>query len=455
MKRKGNILIIDDNEEILFSLKVLLSKDFDNIITLNSPKQVPNLLRTQKFDVYILDMNFTAEIQSGNEGFFWMKEILNHDTDAIIIFITAFAGIELAVKAIKEGATDFIEKPWDNRKLLTTVINAFNLRKSRSKITLLEKKHLHLQKDTFNKTQIVKGNSVSMKKVNKVVDKVSKTDANVLVFGENGTGKQVIAYEIHNKSHRKNASFVSIDMGAIPESLFESELFGHVKGAFTDATEDRMGKIELASGGTLFLDEIGNLPLNLQSKLLTVLQTRTLNRLGSNDPVEVDIRLISASNQNLNELSENGQFRVDLLYRINTVQIDLPPLRERKADIKPMINFFLNSLKSKYNKPDLLLTESAFKKLVNYDWPGNVRQLKHTIENLVILSEKETISSADVIFKSSVKKNTSKISANFYENEKEHIKYVLDRNKGHLSKSANELGIARTTLYRKIEKYDL
>ena len=455
MKRKGNILIIDDNEEILFSLKVLLSKDFDNIITLNSPKQVPNLLRTQKFDVYILDMNFTAEIQSGNEGFFWMKEILNHDPDAIIIFITAFAGIELAVKAIKEGATDFIEKPWDNRKLLTTVINAFNLRKSRSKITLLEKKHLHLQKDTFNKTQIVKGNSVSMKKVNKVVDKVSKTDANVLVSGENGTGKQVIAYEIHNKSHRKNASFVSIDMGAIPESLFESELFGHVKGAFTDATEDRMGKIELASGGTLFLDEIGNLPLNLQSKLLTVLQTRTLNRLGSNDPVEVDIRLISASNQNLNELSENGQFRVDLLYRINTVQIDLPPLRERKADIKPMINFFLNSLKSKYNKPDLLLTESAFKKLVNYDWPGNVRQLKHTIENLVILSEKETISSADVIFKSSVKKNTSKISANFYENEKEHIKYVLDRNKGHLSKSANELGIARTTLYRKIEKYDL
>ncbi len=455
MKRKGNILIIDDNEEILFSLKVLLSKDFDNIITLNSPKQVPNLLRTQKFDVYILDMNFTAEIQSGNEGFFWMKEILNHDTDAIIIFITAFAGIELAVKAIKEGATDFIEKPWDNRKLLTTVINVFNLRKSRCKITLLEKKHLHLQKDTFNKTQIVKGNSASMKKVNKVVDKVSKTDANVLVFGENGTGKQVIAYEIHNKSHRKNASFVSIDMGAIPESLFESELFGHVKGAFTDATEDRMGKIELASGGTLFLDEIGNLPLNLQSKLLTVLQTRTLNRVGSNDPVEVDIRLISASNQNLNELSENGQFRVDLLYRINTVQIDLPPLRERKADIKPMINFFLNSLKSKYNKPDLLLTESALKKLVNYDWPGNVRQLKHTIENLVILSEKETISSADIIFKISAKKNTAKISANFYENEKEHIKYVLDKNKGHLSKSANELGIARTTLYRKIEKYDL
>lgn len=455
MKRKGNILIIDDNEEILFSLKVLLSKDFDNITTLNSPKQVPNLLQTQKFDVYILDMNFTAEIQSGNEGFFWMKEILNYDPDAVIIFITAFAGIELAVKAIKEGATDFIEKPWDNRKLRTNVINAYNLRKSRCKITLLEKKHLHLQKDTFNKTQIVKGNSASMKKVNKMVDKVSKTDVNVLISGENGTGKQVIAYEIHSKSFRRNASFVSIDMGAIPESLFESELFGHVKGSFTGATEDRMGKIELASGGTLFLDEIGNLPLNLQSKLLTVLQTRTLNRLGSNEPVEVDIRLISASNQNLNELSENGQFRVDLLYRINTVQIDLPSLRERKADIKPMIDFFLNSLKSKYNKSDLLLTESALKKLVNYDWPGNVRQLKHTIENLVILSEKETISSADIIFKSSAKKNATKISANFYENEKEHIKYVLDKNKGHLSKSAIELGIARTTLYRKIEKYDL
>ncbi len=455
MKRKGNILIIDDNEEILLSLEVLLSKDFTGIKTLSSPNQVSSLLRNQKFDVYILDMNFTAEIQSGNEGFYWMKEILNHDPDAAIIFITAFAGIELAVKAIKEGATDFIEKPWDNRKLLTTVINAYNLRKSKNKIAILEKKQEQLQKDSFKETQLVKGNSVSIRKVYNVVDKVSKTDANVLILGENGTGKQVIAHEVHNKSHRKNAAFISIDMGAISETLFESELFGHTKGAFTDAKDERIGKIELATGGTLFLDEIGNLPLNLQSKLLTVLQNRTLYRLGSNEPVEIDIRLISASNQNLNELSKNGQFREDLLYRLNTVQIDLPSLKNRKADIKLLINFFLNEFRGKYKKPNLELEETAYKKLINYDWPGNIRQLKHTIENLVILSGRGWVSSADIVLKGPPGKTTSRTQGNFYENEKEHIKYVLGKNKGQLSKTAKELGIARTTLYRKIEKYDL
>jgi len=436
-------------------LEVLLSNHFENIKTLNSPNKIPSLLQKQNFDVYILDMNFSAEIQSGNEGFYWMKEILKYDPDAVIILITAFAGIELAVKAIKDGATDFVEKPWDNRKLLTTIINAYELKKSKNKISTLEKKQKQIIKDSFNENYIVRGNSSAIKEVYKVITKVSKTNANVLILGENGTGKQIIAQEIHNNSNRKNGPFVSIDMGAISETLFESELFGHKKGAFTDAKEDRIGKIELASGGTLFLDEIGNLPLNLQSKLLTVLQNRTLNRLGSNTSIEIDIRLVTATNQDINEQTNNGLFREDLLYRLNTVQIDLPPLRERKEDIKELVIHFLNDYKNKYKKPNLKFTESALKKLTNYEWPGNIRQLKHTVENLVILSESDSISSADIIFKVSVKKLIPKGQGNFYENEKEHIKYVFEKNKGHLSKTAKELGIARTTLYRKIEKYDL
>jgi len=455
MKKKGNILIIDDNEEILFSLEVLLSNYFENIKTLSSPNQVPNIVQNQKFDVYILDMNFSAEIQSGNEGFYWMKEILKYDTEALIIFITAFAGIELAVKAIKEGATDFVEKPWDNRKLLTTILNAYELKISKNKIKFLEEKQDQYFEEINNKNEFYKGNSTSIKEVYKVVNKVAATDANILIQGENGTGKEVVAREIHLKSNRKNKPFISIDIGAISETLFESELFGHKKGAFTDAKEDRIGKLELASGGTLFLDEIGNLPVHLQSKLLTVVQKRVLNKLGSNIPIEIDIRLISATNKDLAIEVSNNCFREDLLYRLNTVQIDIPSLRERKADIKPLINFFLNFYKTKYNKLEIKLNESAYKKLINYNWPGNIRQLKHSVENLVILTEGNIVSSADLNLNATNNKTTNARKANFYENEKENIKYILDKNKGHLSKTAKELGIARTTLYRKIEKYGL
>lgn len=455
MKRKGNILIVDDNEEILFSLEVLLSHHFETIKSLNSPKYLPGIIQKQSFDVYILDMNFSAEIKSGNEGFYWMNEILKYDPAAVIIFITAFAGIELAVKAIKEGATDFIEKPWENRKLLTTIINAFELRKSKDKITALEEKQNHFFKETFNKKEIVHGTSTSIKAVYNMVNKVSKTDTNILIIGENGTGKEIVAKEIHQNSLRSEGPFISIDMGAISENLFESELFGHKKGAFTDAKEDRVGKIELASGGTLFLDEISNLPLHLQSKLLTVLQNRILFRVGSSEAIEINIRLISASNQDLNELVRRGLFREDLLYRLNTVQIDIPPLRDRKSDIKILAESFFEKFKTKYNKPDLRLSESAHKKLGNYGWPGNIRQLKHTIENAVILSNNNTITPTDIILTGIEIKSTSKAQINYYENEKKHIKYVLEKNKGHLSKTAKELGIARTTLYRKIEKHGL
>ncbi|MFC2121038.1 sigma-54-dependent transcriptional regulator [Bacteroidota bacterium] len=454
-KNKGSILIIDDNEEILFSLEIFLSKYFEKIKIEKNPELLLSLLDREKFDVVILDMNFSASQKTGNEGFFWMRKILNKDPSAIIIFITAFPGIELAVKAIKEGATDFIEKPWENGKLLTTVINSYKLGQSKLELNKLKEKQKYLIDNINESFKIVKGNSGVMKSVYSTIEKVSDTDANILILGENGTGKELIAREIHNKSKRSTEAFVSVDVASLSESLFESELFGHTKGAFTDAKKERKGRFELASGGTLFLDEIGNLSLAMQAKLLTSLQNRVITPLGSNNNIPIDIRLICATNKDLFDMVENELFREDLLYRINTVLIDLPPLRRRKADIPVLIDTFLQSYKKRYNKPELQMSESAIIKLVDFNWPGNVRQLKNTIENAVILAESKKIGPGDfvrIFSKTLISKTSSK---NYYSNEKTLIQSALKENNGHLSKTANELGIARTTLYRKIKKYGL
>ncbi len=333
MKKKGKILVIDDNEEILVALRLYLLNHFEIVITERNPEMILSRMQKDSFDVIILDMNFKAGINTGNEGLFWLNKILDMDRTVSVVFITAYAGIELAVNAIKQGAVDFIEKPWDDDKLLATLLKAFEIRRSKLEINRLRDKQEHLIENIDQEYDFFSGNAASMEKVYRAIDKVAATDANILILGENGTGKEIIAREIHRRSLRSKEVFVSVDLGSLSSTLFESELFGHVKGAFTDAREDRPGRFEIASGGTLFLDEIGNLPSSLQSKLLSTLQGRAVTRLGSNRPVQVDIRLVSATNRPVFELTGQGLFREDLLYRINTIQIELPPLRDRKEDI--------------------------------------------------------------------------------------------------------------------------
>lgn len=452
MKQKGKILIVDDNEEILLSLEIFLEKYFEKIVTLSKPERIKQKMQETDFDVFLLDMNFSASVHSGNEGMFWMNEILKLNPQASIIFITAYPGLELAVKSIKEGAFDFIEKPWNKDKLLTTVMNAVRLSLSKNEITQLKDK----QSANLEQTQtIVESRSPQMLKVMETVNKVAVTDASILILGENGTGKEVIAREIHRLSKRKNECFIKIDVGSLPESLFESELFGYLKGAFTDAKQSKAGKIELAEGGTLFLDEIGNLSYIQQNKLLSVLQEKKVTRIGSNQPKEVDFRLICATNQQLNTMVLSGGFREDLLYRINTVQIELPPLRQRINDIQNFAGHFLEKYGNKYGKPSLRFDEELISFLKHFRWPGNIRQLDHAIENAVIMSDNEVLKVEHLALNSSVKyepKSTERL--NFYENEKELVASALKEGNGNLSKAANILGVARTTLYRKMKKYD-
>ncbi|HRZ75781.1 MAG TPA: sigma-54 dependent transcriptional regulator, partial [Bacteroidales bacterium] len=391
MPARGSILIVDDNEDILFSLKLLLSKHFEHIRTERNPNIIQGILARERYDLYLLDMNFSAGVSSGNEGIFWMKKILQVDPSAVVVFITAYGDVELAVKALKEGATDFIQKPWEKEKLLTTLRNAYRIRASDAEIDRLTQQKQHLSRDLARTYDLVLGPGQAMRTLMNMVAKVAVTDANVLILGENGTGKEIVAREIHRLSQRSQEIFVPVDMGALSGTLFESELFGHLRGSFTGASDDRAGRFELASNGTLFLDEIGNLPLDLQSKLLTVLQRREVVRLGSNTPVAVDIRLISASNRPLHRIVEEGHFREDLLYRINTIQIEVPPLRERREDIPALIRFFLDRYGRKYGHPKLEITEREIQRLQQYHWPGNVRELQHYIEKAVILCEGERL----------------------------------------------------------------
>ncbi len=455
-QKKGTLLIVEDNISVQKSLKLYLKSKFENVITLSNPNQINQILDSANIDVILLDMNFLAGIFTGNEGIFWMRKILKTDPDAVIVLITAYGGVELAVKAIKEGAFDFILKPWDNQKLLSTLQAAYMLRKSKRKIKDLQQKQNILKSDIDKHFDFIIGKSKEMQQVLSTIKKVARTNVNILITGESGTGKELVAREIHRQSKRSDEVMVSIDLSTLNEQLFESELFGHKKGAFTDARENRVGKLETASGGTLFLDEIGNLPVFLQSKLLTVLQSREITPVGSNVPVPIDVHLICATNKNLDYLLRESLFREDLLYRINTIQINIPPLRERGEDILFLAEYFLKILSEKYEKPMLRFNEPALEILKNHHWPGNVRELKHTIEKAVILSEKNAIKPDDLFIKEVDTQPLIFANAKTLEEyEREIIDSTLRKFKGNITYTANELNIGRQTLYRKIRKYGL
>ena len=453
--KKGNILIVDDNRQILNSLSILLKSEFESIECIQNPNLIPNKIQSGQFDVIMLDMNFAAGRTTGNEGIFWLREIIKSDPLAIVILITAYGDIELAVKSIKEGATDFVAKPWDAEKLIITLRNAVELRHSKQEIKKLKEKKEELTSEIDRHYQMFIGRSRVFDQILDTIEKVARTDADILLTGENGTGKEVIAREIHRRSKRAKEVFISADIGSLSETLFESEMFGHIRGSFTDAKSDRVGRFESASGGTLFLDEIGNLSMSLQAKLLVALQNRQIVRVGSNKPINVDIRLICATNKSLSEMVSSNSFREDLLYRINTIQIELPPLRARTDDIAGLADYFLKHYAAKYDKPSLTIHKKAYEQLESYHWPGNIRELKHTIEKAVILSDSDMLHPNDFFFKPSSSFSEIPPSLKIEEVEKWTIEEVLRRSNGNLSKAAHMLDISRTTLYAKMNKYQI
>lgn len=449
---RGNVLIVDDNKSILSALEILLSPDFQTVTTLSDPNQIPTELRKKEYNLVILDMNFTSGINSGNEGIYWLGRIKETYPEISVVMITAYGDVELTVKALKLGATDFFLKPWDNNKLLATLKSAIQLNWSKKEVNQLREKEKGL-KNVINKDQkFIVGSSPKLVQVLNLVRKVAKTDANILITGENGTGKELIAQEIHRISDRAQEVMVNVDMGAITETLFESELFGHMKGAFTDARENRPGKFEVADKGTLFLDEIGNLSFHLQAKLLAAIQNRQIARIGSNQMIPIDIRLICATNKNLESMVSEGLFREDLLYRINTIQIEVPPLRDRGDDILVLSDFFLKKYSSKYNKPTLRINQQAQDKLLKYSWPGNIRELQHTIEKAVILSEGNVLKPEDFFMRPLLSAKQTKADLTLDDMEKRMIHHAIEKYNGNLSAAADQLGITRQTLYNKIKK---
>ncbi|GIV38099.1 MAG: sigma-54-dependent Fis family transcriptional regulator [Cyclobacteriaceae bacterium] len=450
----AKILIIDDDEDVLLAAKMLLKKQNYQVIIEKNPNKLPFLLNNDTYDVILLDMNFSKDITSGKEGFYWLEKILEKDPQAVVILITAFGDVEMAVKALKQGATDFVLKPWQNEKLLATISSATRLRKSYTEVDKLRKAKQMLEEEISKPFGEIIGQSQAIKEVFALIDKVAKTDANVLILGENGTGKELIARAIHQRSLRHNNSFVAVDMGAITETLFESELFGHKKGAFTDAREDRPGRFEMAHGGTLFLDEIGNLNLSLQSKLLSALQSRQVTRVGANTPISVDIRLICATNMPLHEMVKQGTFRQDLLYRINTVEIHVPPLADRVEDIPLLAGHYLKVYARKYHKAVTGITPGAVEKLKRYPWPGNIRELQHAIERAVIMTDNDLLQESDFLFNRPQNIPAAE-TLNLDEVEKSAIVKALNLHGGNISKAAAELGLTRASLYRRMEKYGL
>ena len=445
MAKPKTILIIDDNRGVLSALKLLLKGVFEHIITLPSPVTLPSVLRSENPDVVLLDMNFTDALNSGNEGLYWLHEIKRMHSALPVVLFTAYADIDLAVRGIKEGATDFVVKPWDNAKLIETLKNACSSASSRGK-----------KKEERTPSAMYWGASASMRELHRMVEKIAGTDANVLITGENGTGKEMLAREIHALSRRFRRDMVTVDMGAVAETLFESELFGHKKGAFTDAHVDRAGKFEAAHESTIFLDEIGNLPYHLQAKLLTVLQSRSVVRVGSNEPIPVDVRLICATNADLEERVAQGKFREDLLYRINTIHLEIPPLRERKEDIIPLAELFIERFARQYNKGAMTLSEDARQKLKEHPWYGNIRELEHAVEKAVIISEDVTISYTLFHFpKKSLSPARESEAETLEEMELVMIRKAIDKHEGNLSAVAAQLGITRQTLYNKMKKYGL
>jgi DNA-binding NtrC family response regulator len=448
---RGNILIVDDNKSILSTLEILLSPVFQTVTTISNPNRISTELSKKEYNLVILDMNFKAGVNTGNEGIYWLGRIKETNPEVSVVMITAYGDIEIAVKTLKAGAADFILKPWDNEKLLATLKLAIQLNLSKKEVKQLKERETELKK-VFNRDQkLIIGSSKELLSVLSLAKKVAKTDANVLITGENGTGKELIAQEIHRLSSRADEVLVSVDIGALSETLFESELFGHVKGSFTDALENRQGKFEIADKGTLFLDEIGNLSFHLQAKLLAAIENRQITRIGSNLPIPTDIRLICATNRNLESMVKEGLFREDLLYRINTIQIELPPLRKRGNDILILADFFLKKYTFKYKKPQININRQASEKLLNYSWPGNIRELQHAIEKAVILSESSILKPEDLYLNSPSALNDSNSFTSLDEMEKQMIRLALDNNNGNYTAAAEQLGITRQTLYNKLK----
>jgi len=457
MDKTGKLLIVEDNTEILQALQFFLEFEFELITTLTNPNLIPSTIKSAKYDLVLLDMNFSAGISSGNEGLFWLAEILKIDPLISVIMMTAYGDVDLAVKSIKVGAFDFVMKPWDNDRLLTTLKAGLKLRNSALSLNKTHEEDERINADLDQKFPGFIGECAAIRRVMEIIEKVSGTEANILVIGENGTGKGLIAKEIHRRSSRSKRSMVTVDMATIPVSLFESELFGHKKGAFTDARQDRVGRFESANQSTLFLDEIGNLSLNMQTKILNVLQERQITPLGANTSVPIDVRLICATNKNLDRMVMEGLFRQDLLFRINTIQIELPPLRERGLDIELMAGYFLDKFSVKYEKGQMAFDREAMMALKSYSWPGNIRELEHSIEKAVILADQRVVAAEDLFLKQlpAPASGLSDAPNSFEDYEKTIIKKALMRNMGNLSNAARELGISRPTMYKKIKQYGL
>lgn len=448
--KTASILVIDDDVDVLTAVRLLLKPEVKQIVTEKNPENIHSLLSKQEFDVILLDMNFKSSINTGNEGIYWLKKIKEFRSAASVIMITAYGDIDLAIRSLKEGAFDFIVKPWHNEKLIATIKEAVRKKENKSSGTMVGGSSI------FEKELL--GESEVMQDIFYKIQKIAPTDANILILGENGTGKELIAKAIHQFSLRVTKPFIKVDVGALTESLFESELFGHKKGAFTDAREDRAGRFEAANTGTLFLDEIGNISLHQQAKLLSVLQNRQVTRLGTNEPVPIDIRLICATNIPIAELANESRFRKDLIYRINTVEIVVPPLRKRGQDILLLANHFIKTYRAKYLKPEMELDKSAKEKLLGYHFPGNVRELQYAIERAVIMADGNVLTARDILF-SPIESSTIAVEEEEQSNlsaiEKNTILKVIEKNSGNISKAAKELGITRTALYRRLSKYDI
>lgn len=448
----AKILVVDDNKSVLSALEILLQFEYKSVQTLFNPNQISSFPKLEEIDIVLLDMNFSAGVNTGNEGLFWLNEIKKKSPNTSVILMTAYGAVDLAVSALKQGAADFILKPWNNERLMATVKSAYELRKSKQEIRKLKRKESNLKQVINEGKNAIIGNSKALTSVLTLVKKVAKTDVNVLITGENGTGKELIARELHRISARKDEVFIGVDMGSIAENLFESELFGHLKGSFTDAKEDRVGKFEAAHQGSLFLDEMGNLSLQMQAKLLSAIQNKSIVRVGSNKQIAVDIRLICATNCNLEQMVTDGLFREDLLYRINTIHIEVPPLREREGDILILADFFLKQFAGKYDKPGLRTNHAAQEKLLDYQWPGNIRELQHTMERAVILSEGDVLKPSDFLIHPKPLHEMGSSAVTLDDMEQQMIAKALEQNDGNYSAAAEQLGISRQTLYNKLKK---
>ena len=449
--RNASILVIDDDTDVLTAVRLLLKTEVKEVVTEKNPENIRHHLSKQAFDVILLDMNFSSSLNTGNEGFYWLGKLKEYGSEAAVIMITAYGDIDLAIRSLKEGAVDFVVKPWHNEKLIITIRDALK-KKQNSKTGALP------IDDAPGQSLSLIGESEAMRSIFYKIDKIAPTEANILILGENGTGKDLIALALHQQSLRHDQPFVKVDVGALTESLFESELFGHKKGAFTDARDDRIGRFEAANGGTLFLDEIGNISLHQQAKLLSVLQNRQVTRLGSNQPIPINIRLICATNLPLQELANENRFRKDLIYRINTVEITVPPLRKREEDIVLLARYFAGIYASKYLKPPVTFSDAALEKLRVYHYPGNVRELQYTIERALIMADSEVLDASDLIFsplESSAASFASDDELKLSTIEKNTILRVIEKNSGNITKAARELGLTRTALYRRLSKYDI